>query len=998
MALSDDALREIVAELVTRPGHEKVRYLVSRLLSEGLGASSTELRFEMPLPEVRGRLDALLGRTVLEFKRDLRAEKRDAEEEFSRYLQDRETATGAHYVGIATDGADFIPYELRDGKLTELTRFTTSRDFPRGLLIWLDTAVAVSAELPPDPDTVRRELGRDSLTYELAQDRLGVCWNEVYEHPEVALKRSLWANMLSMVYGSAIDSNILFFQHTYLTIVAKTMATRVLDVPLPPPHDLLAGQPFQDAGIGGAVESDFFDWILAATNGPDLVARIAQHASRFRLHDIQHDVLKVLYESLIDPSQRHELGEYYTPDWLAARMCKRVIDRPLEQRVLDPACGSGTFLFHAVRRVLEAADNIGMNNPDTLIRCCDKVLGVDVHPVACIIARVTYLLALGPERLGDTSRPGIEIPVYLGDSLQWNTVGFLTAREVQIEIPDGPTLRFPIGVAADPAVFDRILRTMLQLSEVDSPPGAMRSWLAREAIGDESERELLVVTYEAMYSLRKDGRNHIWGYVGRNLSRPVWLASQEQRARIILGNPPWLAYRHMSTAMRERFRTECGKRGLWQGGKVATHQDLSGYFFARCAELYVNRDGVIAFVMPFAALDRRQFTGFRTGRFETRKGGVATEVFGTVRFLEAWAFDETVQPLFPVPSCVIIATVDEPAALPESVTACHGILPRRDATVAEADVALRWDSTPWPPLAEPPNGSPHYRNLFRQGATILPRLLCIVELASAGRLGGDAAAPLLKSRRSRQENQPWRDLPDLRGRVEAEFLHPLYLGESIAPFRLLMSVTAVIPWSGENRRLLDADDARRLGYPNLARWLGEAEVSWRKHGTGGMSLIERWDYQGGLRSQMPPPSVRVLYAASGTLPAAAVLRDAKSVVEHGLYWLAVEDESEALYLCAILNSETARSRVASRQAKGQWGARHFDKVMFDLPIPTFDEADALHVQLATAASYAERIAGEVATRGLYFVNARRQIRTALREDGIAGRIDALVGELLDRGA
>ena len=46
--------------------------------------------------------------------------------------------------------------------------------------------------------------------------------------------------------------------------------------------------------------------------------------------------------------------------------------------------------------------------------------------------------------------------------------------------------------------------------------------------------------------------------------------------------------------------------------------------------------------------------------------------------------------------------------------------------------------------------------------------------------------------------------------------------------------------------------------------------------------------------------------------------------------------SKARYLASILNSETARSRAAAYQARGQWGARHFDKVMFNLPIPRFD--------------------------------------------------------------
>ncbi len=76
MPLASDRLQEIVAELLSRPGHEKVRSLVYDLLVQGLEATSEQVRFEEHIREVRGRADALLGRTILEFKRNLRVEQR----------------------------------------------------------------------------------------------------------------------------------------------------------------------------------------------------------------------------------------------------------------------------------------------------------------------------------------------------------------------------------------------------------------------------------------------------------------------------------------------------------------------------------------------------------------------------------------------------------------------------------------------------------------------------------------------------------------------------------------------------------------------------------------------------------------------------------------------------------------------------------------------------------------------------------------------------------
>jgi hypothetical protein len=147
-------------------------------------------------------------------------------------------------------------------------------------------------------------------------------------------------------------------------------------------------------------------------------------------------------------------------------------------------------------------------------------------------------------------------------------------------------------------------------------------------------------------------------------------------------------------------------------------------------------------------------------------------------------------------------------------------------------------------------------------------------------------------------------------------------------------------------------------------------------------------------SRLPP--LRVVYSKAGTLPAACVLRKADFVIENLCYWAAFDTDEEAGYLAAILNSETARARAAQYQARGQWGARHFDKVMFNLPIPTFDPTNRLHGALADVAAEAEHVATAVElAEGVRFQRARRLVRTALAEAGLSQRIDALVATLLD---
>ena len=171
--------------------------------------------------------------------------------------------------------------------------------------------------------------------------------------------------------------------------------------------------------------------------------------------------------------------------------------------------------------------------------------------------------------------------------------------------------------------------------------------------------------------------------------------------------------------------------------------------------------------------------------------------------------------------------------------------------------------------------------------------------------------------------------------------------------------------------MLDAEAAAHRGKAGLARWMTEAEARWKEHGVSDMTLVGRWNYHNELGAQFPFAPIRIVYAKSGTLPVAAVVEDSRAVIDHMLYWATVADRREGLYLASILGSETARKKVETLQARGQWGARHFDKVMFTLPIPRFHADTQLHTDLAATGAEAEAVAAKVdLPDGIYFTTVR----------------------------
>jgi type I restriction-modification system DNA methylase subunit len=64
------------------------------------------------------------------------------------------------------------------------------------------------------------------------------------------------------------------------------------------------------------------------------------------------DVVGFIYEDLIPGEERHQLGQFYTPKPIAELIVKWCVRSP-DDKVLDPGCGSGTFLVETYKRLAE---------------------------------------------------------------------------------------------------------------------------------------------------------------------------------------------------------------------------------------------------------------------------------------------------------------------------------------------------------------------------------------------------------------------------------------------------------------------------------------------------------------------------------------------------------------------------------------------------------------------------------------------------------------------
>jgi hypothetical protein len=590
-------------------------------------------------------------------------------------------------------------------------------------------------------------------------------------------------------------------------------------------------------------------------------------------------------------------------------------------------------------------------------------------------------------------RQTIQIPVYLGDSLQWQeqNVDLWTAGNLVIRADDDrelftADLRFPAALLEDASRFDQLVNEMANRASAREPGSAVPSLRAvyqRYAVAEE-DRETLDGTFQTMCRLHDGGRDHIWAYYVRNLARPMWLAREGNKVDLLIGNPPWLANRFMTPAMQTTFRTMSTARALWAGAQLASHQDLSGMFVVRACELYLRQGGRLAMVLPNAAIDRPHYDGFRSGAYGDAAGGLQ------LAFGEPWDLRRIRPHFFPRAASVVFAErVAEARPMPVETRQWRGQMRQRVTAWAEASQLL----TREPAVARRLTGADRsaYYPLFSQGAVLLPRVAFVVERQQASALGLPAGHASVRSHRSSNEKKPWKSQPSLEGIVETEFLRPLHTGETLLHYRMAAPLSAVVPCYAQR----PLQPAEIEAHPGLERWWEQASALWEaKRSSDNLSLMEQLDYQSKLTKQLPIPALRVVYNRSGMHVVGAKIRDRRAIVSSGLYWMPVFSEAEADYLCAILNSPVTTEHVRPLMSYGK-DERDIAKHIWELPIPRFDAGNAAHRRLSEIGAELETVVAELELRSnRYFSSLRNDIRKVLQDRADTCEADEIVYELL----
>ena len=1006
------------------------------LILTGLARSEEMVEENPPAQGSRRAVDLAALDTFIEFKRRIgTASGFSPNAEYVQQLDDylaQSEKQGRVRMGILSDGKRWLLRWPNAGPVRATRPYAFTLDDPDRwitLYEWLrDHALSADENKEPSRSAIAHQFGPLAPSYERDIAALRVLYDQHADASTVRVKRQLWENLLTAALGELARTpaqlDDLFVRHTYLSavigmVVQASFGGDIRRLAENEPADLLLGRDFRSkAGLQGVVESDFFAW-PTEVGGLPLLRTMARRIARFDWRRAPTDIAAILYETVIPPEERRQLGEYYTPDWLARAIVREVVTDPLDQYVLDPACGSGTFVAEAVTHFIEAANRTALDPKEVLEWLRFSVSGIDVHPVAVHLARAAWVLAAQPAiqaAVEDGFATNITVPVYLGDALQLRfRAGDMFAEHnvtVQVEDEENTELVFPVSLVDRAETFDALMSDVAEAIERDDDPTLA---LDDHGIVDPRERQTLGETIAAMQRLHSEGRNHIWAYYTRNLVRPVALS--RSKVDVIVGNPPWINYNQtVSTLRTELERQSKDLYGIWAGGRYATHQDVAGLFFARSVDLYLKDGGVIGMVMPHSALQTGQYSKFRTGSWQTKSTGRGrNRTVGRVLAVDfghktAWDL-EKLEPntFFPVPASVVFAKyrgqVGKAMPLAGEVERWVG---KAGAVDVERELVSVIDTSA---VGESP-----YAGHSRNGATIFPRCLFFVEEIENPAIVQAGQTVTVNPRRGSQDKEPWKSL-DLtvisEQTIEAAHVFDVHLGETVVPYATLDPLQAVLPLRrGEHEIPTDEDGVGGIRLGGLSQRMRDR---WRtvnslwetnRAAVNRMNLLGQLDYYGKLSSQLEwqqdpgDRPVRVVYSSSGE-PTAALLHGESALVENVLFWVTCKSLREAHYLLAIINSQALYEAVASLMPKGQFGSRHLHKHLWKLPIPEFDSGNALHISVseagdAAAAGAKVRLEGLRAQRGdkLTVSVARRELRKWLRESVEGAAVEAEVEQLL----
>ena len=997
------------------------------------------------------RKDTLYKTVIIEYKAPQKLDsKRDFEkgkEQVKQYISEEvgDPQYYGRYFGILLDGYKIAFIRYRENEWEEPAQ--PSKINPRTVLRILE-AIRGLKRKPIDAEELLADFGPQSeLSKDLILKLYGLIsnprssrslmlfedWRRVFSQV-CAYSKSKMAGLIDY-YGlektEHIDVEKLMFSiHTYYTLQMNLLTSEIVtvfadnqlgsylkrveeayckgpDAMFIELQDLEEGGIFNTAGINNFLEVDYFAWYLdewdheLATLIHDIVKKFLDYEpATVELNPERvRDLFKRLYQTLVPQHIRHRLGEYFTPDWLAELLLDEVgyYGEP-DKSLLDPACGSGTFLVLAIKRIKDFAEEKFCDKSILLEKIIGNIKGIDLNPLAVQASKANYLISLS-ELLRYKPKKGIEIPVYLADSL-------FVSRKKTVENTVEVFLKTTQGgfwiphEVIDKSVLAYVLSLIETCAENRYTEDEFEKFLSQKVSLEKTSMSSVVRLYGKILKLEKGCKNRMWVRLLKNSFAPLLLGEFD----FVVGNPPWINWENLPQSYRKETKDLWNTYGLLEGTKGGMKRDMAMMFTARCLDKYVKKNGRYSFLVPFTVFKTKAGAGFRRflaeGKVISPDHKVPCRLVRIHDLVELYPFEGAINRTamfviekrgrteFPIPCTMWHNPQSKGISMNEELIEVEKTTKQFDMIMTP--ISRGKPETQWILITE---------SVYR----ILDKILTpSTYRAYAGTLTGMDGIYVVKIISHLQENgllienlgkTARKDIKKVQKPVEENLMYPVVRGRDAKKWYFNPSLTIIVPHDNETGKVL-GESEMKITYANtynyflhfkeilekrtIKPFLGKKKSSYPYYMLDNIGKRTFSRYKVGWKHISGKISGKAKFEAfvlsekePGKLP----------IPTHGIIYIPSDDEDEAHYICGVLNSSVSSLIVMSYALEVH--------ITTDVPkyvyIPLFDPKNLLHQNLSELSKKAHEFVEKI----------REQKRTDLEADlkEVEDEIDEIVAEL-----
>jgi len=670
LRLSADAIR---SETQAAPNEATIesafeRHLFTLLRSIGVEyAPVKEGQVSGTILRQSGRTDSRFREVIIEFKHRTEMVTQTQVEthllQLTDYMQALAKGADVEQVGFLTDGLRYVKVNRAgDGTVSISAPAPIDAD---GLRVICRTLMAARASALNADNLVRDFCGTNQNGYlfkaarrlfhsivksaTLKTEMLRSEWESLFRlaHEDTSQQARIQARRaaLSEIFDFEIESTpleylCLFSLHTAYAIIIKLISYKVVSdtmfgTSLQDYKSLLSsdddtiqafcanleeGDLFRQVGILNLLEGDFFSWYSdrdqwnpeVASSVREILTVVARYEDARNIFSANKavDLFRHLYESAIPQVVRGSFGEFYTPLWLAQHVLESSGFKSGE-RVLDPCCGSGTFLIAALQSCRESVDM--SDRAGALKTLLSSVVGIDLNPLAVLTARIHYFIYLSD--LIDSGDENVVIPVFLGDASNVPVIEGDVGKEfLKYELNTLKTpllISLPLRFVRDTDTLFRVMNEFEELLAQGAYDDARQVFdeCATQIAASASERESLLSLADQITDLEKNHWNGIWARIIANFASTVAIGKFER----VIGNPPWIDWKSLPGGYRETVKALCIDKGLFSGaGRTGgINLNVCALIAHVSATNWLAEGGRLSFLMPRELAVQPSYEGWR---------------------------------------------------------------------------------------------------------------------------------------------------------------------------------------------------------------------------------------------------------------------------------------------------------------------------------------------------------------------------------------------------